>query len=151
MSSTIVRLSDETQALIAEGKRALETQGCGVCEKEGGEVFWFSPYSNCAHHRCFGIISSLDISLVDAIAKLFKDAVEPAEQDEVRRFRYEARREALTAIREACRPDTILTFHEKYGGDALKTIFRTSGIPAAIQYAAQTPQHHSIKNKVYIF
>lgn len=36
---------------------------CGICEKEGQEVFWFSPCGKGAHKNCYKLISAAESKL----------------------------------------------------------------------------------------
>lgn len=58
-----------------------QSEGCGVCEKEGAEVFWFSPYSRCAHAKCFKQIEAAESTLYQTIDSLFKNEKHYGEQN----------------------------------------------------------------------
>jgi hypothetical protein len=44
-------------------------EGCGICHKKGGDVFWWSEYSRNAHQACFDLIKDATRPLYDAFQK----------------------------------------------------------------------------------
>jgi hypothetical protein len=102
-------------------------KGCGICEKpEGKEVIWFSPYSNCAHKKCFKLIEPSISDLIKTIEKLFGDAIHSCVQN--------AYHEANKAVRAACGSETIMSYFEKNGESALTNLFNTVGVEAVTKY-----------------
>ena len=118
---------DNKEALVSMITNMYNSEGCGVCEKEGAEVFWFSPYSRCAHARCFKIIEPATSTLYLTIDDLFNGAKHGEHND--------AHIKAIKAVRSACGSDTIMSYLEKNGLDALKNLFNTVGVKAVKQYA----------------
>jgi len=104
------------------------SQNCGVCEKEGGEVFWPNHKSRVAHRICFLRIDPIQAKLIKEILDLF-DSFPNLEKDR-------AHARAVTAVRVACKT-TLLEFLEKNGTEALKKIFNTIGIRAAARKTAK--------------
>src|SRR3990167_124559 len=46
-------------------------EGCGICKKRGADVFWWSPYSRCAHRDCFRMLEGLGRSFYAAADRKF--------------------------------------------------------------------------------
>lgn len=59
---SFVPMTKDTLAAGVSNIYALE--GCGICEKDGAEVFWFSPHSRCAHAKCIKMIEALKATLI---------------------------------------------------------------------------------------
>lgn len=101
----------------------LNSEGCGICEKKGAEVFWFSPYSRCAHAKCVKQIEAAESTLIKKIDSLFKK--DNYGEQNISHIR------AIKAVRKACGSETILSYMEKNGVEALKNLFDTVGVEAA--------------------
>lgn len=105
-----------------------QTKKCGICEKEGGEVFWPNHASRFAHRICFLRISPIQAELIKEILELFDSA------PNLEKNRAHAR--AVKAVRIACKT-TLLEFLEKNGSESLKKIFNTIGLRAAFPKVAK--------------
>ena len=88
-------------------------------KKKGAEVFWFSHYSRCAHAKCFKMIQKAQAHLKVVIDMLFE-----------KKERTTAHISAIKAVRLACGSETILSYLEKNGIEALTHLFDTVGIIA---------------------
>lgn len=55
-------------AILAQYK----AEGCGICKKPGADVFWFSPYSRCAHQSCYDIIDPAENEAMNILEKKLK-------------------------------------------------------------------------------
>jgi len=109
--------------------RMKEPEDCGICEQKGATIFWFSPYSRGAHRECFRAIQKAEESLAFTVDQLFKDTVNGE--------RINAHIEAIRAVRKACGSETILSFFEKNGEEALSGLFNTVGIAGAKKITAK--------------
>ena len=123
-----VAVSIDKAALMARMGAAYDEEGCGVCEKTGSEVIWFSDYSRCAHKRCYDWIKAADSALMAEVAKLFKGKV--ADQGSFNQFLNHSHRVAIEAVREKCGAETVLGYLEKNGIAALAKLFIEVGLPA---------------------
>ncbi len=45
-----------------------QVEGCGICGKPGGEIFWFSPTSRGAHTVCYEKIRPAEENLRNKIS-----------------------------------------------------------------------------------
>ena len=123
-----VAVSMDKADLMARMGAAYDEEGCGVCEKTGSEVIWFSDYSRCAHKRCFEWIKTADSALMAEVAKLFKGKV--GDRGSFNQFLNHSHRLAMEAVREKCNPETVMTYSEKNGIEALTKLFIEVGLPA---------------------
>lgn len=46
-------------------------EGCGICEREGADVFWFNPKSRRAHKACFELVKELEDDVCEQIKRAF--------------------------------------------------------------------------------
>ena len=122
-------ISADKAALMALMGSTYDDEGCGVCEKTGSEVIWFSDYSRCAHKRCFELIKMADSSLMKEALKLFKGKV--SDRGAFAQFQNHSHRLAIKAVREKIGPETIVGYFEKNGIEALTKLFMEVGLPAA--------------------
>ena len=105
-------------------------QKCGVCEKEGADVYWNNPISKGAHRKCFEKIWPTETELVRTIDDLFK-------HDQDYRINTKAHIAAVRAVKEKCGDGPIITYIEKNGEKAITHLFNTVGVQAAKQFASQ--------------
>lgn len=118
-------VSVKTDSVIAMVKKQYDAEGCGICEKKGAEVLWFSPYSQRAHAKCLKIIEPSEETLALVLNVVFKNAQDYRAQNS-------AHIRAIKAVREACGSKTILKYQKEYGAEALFKLFNTLGIKAAL-------------------
>ncbi len=91
--------------------------------KNQGTMFFLpNPLSFGAHQKCYQMIKRVDSCLCVIIQGLYKNA--PYNEQEWAYIR------AIGALREACFPETIDSFFEKHGKEALSTLIRTVAIEA---------------------
>lgn len=120
-----IGVTDETRgALIARIMGKLQAEGCGVCEKSGGDVFWFSLGSHCAHSVCYSEIKAIEADLIATIGSIFKENGD----------RNMAHLAAIRAVKKELGSVSIKKFLEKNGAERLKSIFDSVGIAAARAY-----------------
>lgn len=129
--SVIPVTKENKNDLVSMMQDMYNSEGCGICEKEGAEVFWFSPYSRCAHAKCFKMIDVAESALIQNIDDTFKKSTNPGKRNN-------AHIHAIQAVRAACGQDTILAYLEKNGSTALTNLFNTVGIEAVNQYASKS-------------
>lgn len=121
---SFTRVTNENkEALVSDIKKQYDSEGCGVCEKTGAEVFWFSRYSRGAHAKCFKLVEKSEQKLTNTIDEMFKGTKHGE--------RNVAHIRAVQAVRLACASKTIMSFLEKNGVEALTRLFDTVGIEAA--------------------
>jgi hypothetical protein len=120
----LCRITNEKnrERLVAEIQRKYEVEGCGICEKPGAQVFWFSPTSLCAHSVCYGKIEHIEADLISKIHDFFETA----------RDRNLAHVRAIRAVRKELGGVSMKTFLETHGAEKLKAIFDSSGAAAAL-------------------
>lgn len=124
----VFKMTDENKDTLVSAMTYLyKSEGCGICEKKGAEVFWFSPFSRCAHAKCVKTIKKTESRLTKSIDLLFKN-----EKDY--RHHNNAHIMAVKAVRQACGSDTILTYLEKNDEYALAHLFNTVGTEAVVRY-----------------
>jgi len=134
---SVIKVTNENKAaLISLVKRMYENEGCGICEKKGAEVFWFSPYSRGAHAKCFKIIENIENKLIQTIDEVFKDKATESERAKNLSCNM-AHVRAIKAVRAACGSETILSYLEKNGTEKLTKLFDTVGIEAAKKVPAK--------------
>lgn len=127
LSMAVVRVTDQNRDELMEMVRGMAAERCGVCEKPGVEVFWFSPVSRCAHSVCYGIINKIEADLITKINTIFKDHGD----------RNMAHVRAIRAVRKELGGASIKTFLETNGAEKLKYIFDSSGLRAALAPASR--------------
>lgn len=119
----VMRMDPETkQAIDKLTYRTLRESGCGVCEKEGGDVFWPNHKSSVAHQHCFQRIKEIQLRLVKHIQEMYHHM--PAIEKTI------AYRRAIHAVRITCR-EPLIVFLDKHGKEELSKVFDTAGISAA--------------------
>lgn len=94
---------------------------CGICEKPGGEVFWATSLSHCAHSVCYAEIKDIEVDLMITIVTLFRNIWE----------RNMAHVAAISAVRNELGGVSIKTFLDTKGAAKLKSIFDSAGLAAA--------------------
>lgn len=112
------------QKMANDIRRMYSEEGCGICEKKGADVFWFSQFSRGAHTKCYQDIQSISEKLLKAIDGTYKDNHQ----------KVMAHIRAIGGIRRACGSDSISAYLEKNGHDALQRLFDTVGV-----YCAKVP------------
>jgi homoserine trans-succinylase len=117
----------ERQEMINTVLEMHKAQGCGVCEKSGAEVFWFSHISHFAHTVCYQTIKDVEADLNAKINSLYKD-----NQD-----RNNAHVKAIRAVKKELGTVSIKTYLETNGAKNLKLIFDSVGLNAAITPTAK--------------
>lgn len=128
LSVGVVRVTDQNRKeLMGMVGGMYEAERCGVCEKTGAEVFWFSPVSRCAHSVCYGTIKNIEADLIAKINTIFKDTG----------HRNVAHARAIRAVREELGGVSIKTFLETNGAEQLKSIFDSSGLKAILTFASK--------------
>ncbi len=132
LNVSVIPVTDENiDAYVYMIQDMYNSEGCGICEKEGAEVFWFSPYSRCAHAKCLTMIQVAESALMQKIDDVFKKSTNPGKRND-------AHIHAIQAVRAACGQDTILAYLEKKGSTALTNLLITVGIEAVNQYASKS-------------
>jgi len=102
---------------------------CGICEKQGAEIFWYSPLSQYAHERCVKMIEPSERILHQVVGDLYnKRGFVPQIEAHIR---------AIQAVRQACGNDTIYSYFMRNGENALAHLFNTIGIRAAQIYPSK--------------
>ncbi|MFV0341087.1 MAG: hypothetical protein ACK5MA_10770 [Parachlamydiaceae bacterium] len=91
----------------------IQTEGCCLCETQGAKLFWFSAISCSAHVKCYDQIKPLAEKVMETIDASFK---EPHQKVVVHR-------RVLAEVRRACGSESLCTFLEKKGSDALRSLF----------------------------
>jgi len=128
LSVGVVRVTDQNKKELKAMVRGMyEAEGCGVCEKPGAEVFWFSPVSRCAHSVCYGTIKNIEAYLITRINTIFEGTG----------ARNMAHVRAIGAVRKELGGVSIKTFLETNGAEKLKSIFDSSGLKAALTSASK--------------
>lgn len=124
----IVRVTDQNRNDLKAAIRGIyEAEGCGICEKTGAEVFWFSPFSRGAHSVCYGTIKNIEADLIAKINAIFEDTGN----------RNMAHVRAIGAVKKELGGVSIKTFLEVNGAEKLKSIFDSSGLKAALTPSAK--------------
>ncbi len=132
ITAKVITVTNENKAALAtEIMNLYHEEGCGICEKKGAEVFWFSIYSRCAHAKCVVKIRPAETQLLATIDKLFECEVNRGPHN----F---AHMVAIKAIKRALGPGSLETHLEKQGEKVVTEVFNTVGIEAAKRYAATT-------------
>lgn len=128
MSFNIRFLTNDTEpaAVFESAKMRYVSEKCGVCEKNDADIFWPNPNSRWAHLKCVNQITPIESNLTSAIDELFKDDQQK---------RNIAHSVAIKAIKEKCGNDSISTYTEKNGTEAITNLFSTIGVEAAKRYA----------------
>jgi hypothetical protein len=122
---SLFRVDDgNKEALCSRVRSMYDSEGCGICECAGADVFWFNHKSRCAHGACFELIKDLECDIWAEIEKAFGDNGD-------RNF---AHVEVARAVRNAC-GCTLLEYRKKNGAEALKHLFDTVGLEALRKYS----------------
>lgn len=128
VSVDVVKVTDENRdALRAMIRGMYEAEGCGVCEKSGADVCWFSPISRCAHSVCYGEIKTIEADLITTINSVFEDNSD----------RNMAHVAATRAVRKELGGVSIKTFLDANGASRLKSIFDSVGVDAVKTYSSK--------------
>jgi hypothetical protein len=137
--SAVNKCTGDTTQRLDEKKKAcsvtnsiFQEEGCGICEKKGAEVFWFSPYSRSAHAKCFEKIQAAErpaVSLVEHMFQYVKEKEEPALRDGL--VFNTAHIELIKRVRGACGAETISSYLEKHGDKELANLFRQAALKVA--------------------
>lgn len=101
---------------------------CGICEKDGGSLYWHGTTNGQVHQSCYTKIDPFETEITLKIHLLF-----PKE------YWDEAHGEAIKAVRAKCGGCSISKYLKEKGRDSLTNLFNTVGIDAVNQYA----QSHS--------
>ncbi len=118
----------ESEALSSGMPGLYNYAGCGICEKNGAQVYWFSPFSRCAHAKCVKMIEPAETLLSQTINRLFKES-------ETYEIQNEAHYRAIEAIKAHCGSDSLMEYLEKNGLAALTHLFDNDGVRAVEKYA----------------
>src|SRR5262245_1595130 len=62
------------EVMRCPGERIASTDSpllCGVCKKEGAEVFWYSGVSHGAHAQCYWIMKPIEADVNQRIASVY--------------------------------------------------------------------------------
>ena len=110
---------------------------CTLCDKPATDGFWHNY--RWSHHKCVKLLGTADNTLVQTINLMCGDGSN--------RRLWAAHDKALKAIKEACAPDSILTFLEKNGIEKTNKLFETFGGQAAVNFIKtnqfHTPEFHA--------
>ena len=99
-------------ALIDNVTSMYDSQICGICQKPGPEIFWFSHHSTSVHRNCYNLIKIAE----DDSTKTIIESFHQQDWHKIRLFLH-------NKVEEACGGNTILDFVTKNGKDALKKIY----------------------------
>lgn len=124
MSGISVRLLSESEF---QEYIPIENIACGICEKEErleDRVYWPNPMSAKAHKGCFEKIKKSEDLLLKTIFEVFAGQ-KLCEQ------KGDTHIEAIRAVKRGCNGETILSYFEKRGEEALTSLFNTVGLQAA--------------------
>jgi hypothetical protein len=119
-------VSEEKAFEIAMG--AYEGECCGICEKKGPTHIFFNPKSRLAHEECIALIDEAYSPIKNVITQMFKD------EDGFLNFNG-AQIEVIDAIQKKIFGETISTYLEKNGKEALKELFLSEGLSAVYSYS----------------
>lgn len=101
-------------------------EGCGICGKEGGDIFWFSPKSRTAHSACSNLLKNIEEDTSKKMNKMF-DQYESIE----RRGLYHTSHKYLAGeVQEQCGNFTILEYFNEHGEDKVKSLFDNATVLA---------------------
>jgi hypothetical protein len=126
-----LRIEASRSAARAAIRSMYDAEGCGVCEKPGAEVFWFSPFSRGAHASCVKLINGSERELVQRLEWAFYKPNDHLGFNTAHVL-------AVGAVRKETGSDSLLSFLEKHGSQALKKLFTTVGAKAAL---VAVPRH----------
>ncbi len=99
-----------------------DSEGCGICEEPGAEVFWFSHVSRGAHSVCYRTINNIEADLVAKINNIFQDTGD----------RNIAHARAIRAVSKELGGVSIKEFLNINGAEKLKSLFNFFGLKAAL-------------------
>lgn len=97
---------------------------CGVCERPGGNTPWPSGVSKAAHADC--------AEQVAACERLARQSINALQHDNLNRNL--AHREVVEAVRGQTEGLSLKAFMEAKGEGALKALFDSVGLDAAMNY-----------------
>lgn len=122
VSLNVIKVTDKNRnELVAKILERYRAEGCGICEKEGAEVWWFSHFSRCAHSVCFGTIKNIEADLMNKIGLVFKNNSD----------RHMAHIRAVQAVKKEIGNVSLKTYVETQGANKLKSLFDSVGRMAA--------------------
>jgi len=115
MSVEVIPVTDETREPLREFVHSIyHAEGCGICGKEGAEVFWFNPHSRCAHRECYDFLSPALEGAYAVLDEVFGD-------DNSRKN--DAHHKLVRLVLSQIGQQTILECANKSGIDYLKKLF----------------------------
>ncbi len=103
-------------------------EGCGICERKGNEVFWFSPYSSCAHAKCVQSLHSAENTLISTINELFK-------REDHFAYHNMAHFMAIRAVKQKLGPGSLEQHLQRLGEKEIAFYFEWFGVEAAKKFA----------------
>jgi hypothetical protein len=115
------------EELIAKIRAKYDAEGCGICEKKGADILWFSPFSRGAHSVCFGTIKNVEADLMNKIDIVFKENID----------RNMAHIRAVRAVQQELGNISLKKYLETQGVDQLKSLFDSVGLVAALTIPAK--------------
>lgn len=114
--------SEGKQSIDQLTYRILKESGCGICEKEGGDVYWPNHRSKVAHNQCYLRIKESQAKLIQQIIEMYRYMT--------RSDMAAAHSRAIRAVRVVCKTPLIVYF-EKNGKEEMTKLFDTVGFEAA--------------------
>jgi hypothetical protein len=126
---SVFEVTDENKKALIDLTRAMyEAEGCGICGKSGGSIWWTSPQGRCVHQACYTFISNAE----DALYEFMESAAD--HDNGTINF---AHADVVKAVQKACGRLTILEYAKQNGLGALKKLFDTVGKEAFLQYVEE--------------
>ena len=118
----VIELTPETRTVIAQIAIAqIQKGGCGICTKEGGEIWFPNPKNNCAHESCW---ESLKPVGRDALKKINENCdITHGYQEQNNMCR-----NLITEVLSKCNGKTLLEYLNEFDKENLKKIFDDSVI-----------------------
>jgi hypothetical protein len=107
---------------------AYEGECCGICEKRGPTHIFFNPKSRLAHEECLESIHDAYSPIKNVITQMFKH------EEGFLNFNG-AQIEVICAIQKKIHGETIATYLQKNGNEALKELFINEGLKAVYSYS----------------
>ena len=131
------RKSFSYQTYSIENTR-LRSEICGICKKSNCDLcYWYHPRGNFAHMQC--------VKLVFPIEKFFFEKSESIRKlynlNRIGDYIYtdDAHIKLVEAVQKACGNLTILEYANKYGVDALDSLYINEGKNAYMEYYLSFP------------
>lgn len=103
----------------------LYQEGCGICLKPGGKLFWFSPFSRLAHEKCVHKINASESELVQKITDVAENNFALFNM---------AHTEAIREVQQHCGEGSIDDYFDTHGEEAMKELFNNHGWKGAHRY-----------------